>query len=93
MEHKEGRRMTFDRPKGEFAVSNISHLGVSARCCYNEVEFEVRDDRGTMYLYFFGKPRADEDRYMDNSIEVMMTKEQMLDLSDYIRRKAQEADL
>ncbi len=84
--------MTFDRPQGAFAISKIQHLGVSARCCYEEGEFEIRKE-GTRYsFWFFGETGVPGERYMDNSLEVRMTKEQLLELSDYIKKNVEASE-
>jgi len=81
--------MTFDRPKGDFAVSKIQHMGVSASCCYEESEFEIRKEGSHYFFCTFGETGAAGERYMDNSLEVHMTKEQLLELSDYIRNSVE----
>lgn len=80
--------MTFDRPGGGFAVTEIAHLGVGARCCYNTVEFAVREELSNdrYLLYVFGKLDGD-DEHMYNGIEISMTKEQLTELADYIKKK------
>ena len=75
--------MTFDRPQGGFTVSEIEHLGVKARCCYNSVEFEVRRMGNSTYLYVFGQ-LENEERYLNNYLEIRMTEAQMLELARFI---------
>ena len=78
--------MTFDRPGGGFTVTEIAHLGVGARCCYDTVEFEVRkaSSNDRYLLYVFGKLDGD-DEHMYNGTEISMTKKQLTELADYIK--------
>ena len=80
--------MTWYRPKGGFAVTEIAHLGVGARCCYDTVEFAIREESSNdrYLLYVFGKLDGD-DEHMYNGTEISMTKEQLIELAEYIMKK------
>ena len=81
--------MTLYRPKGGFAVTEIAHLGVGARCCYNSVEFAIREEasEGERYnLYVFGKLKGD-DCHIYNGTEISMSKEQLIKLAEYIMKE------
>ena len=76
--------MTFDRPKGGFTQSKIEHYGVGAWCCYDSVEFCLRDSYdGKMEFSVFCKLDG-EDRHMQNFTTVRMTREQIRELIRYL---------
>lgn len=68
---------------GGFAVFQIQHYGVSARCCYETSMFRVERDRRPdgMTLYVFGELEG-EDRHMCNMCEVSLTGDQAKALRD-----------
>lgn len=77
--------MTFDRPKGGFTQSKIEHYGVGAWCCYDTVEFCLRDSYGSDKVDFSIFCKLDgEDRHMQNFTTVHMTKEQVAELIRYL---------
>ena len=86
--------MTFDRPKGGFAKTEINHYGVGAWCCYDSVEFrlqnEVADNTGNTYtLVVFGRLDG-KDRHMNNYTEIFMKKEQVAELIRYLEERITE---
>lgn len=70
---------------GGFAVFQIQHYGVSARCCYKTSKFRLERDRRSdgMTLYVFGDLDG-EDRHMCNMCEVSLTGDQARALRDML---------
>ena len=84
--------MTFDRPKGGFSVSEISHVGIVARCCYDSAEFELEEkmqcNGAPYFLHIIGKlDGEDEKMKMLNGFRVSMTEGQVEELIDYLKKK------
>ena len=75
--------MTYKRPKGGFAKTELNHYGVGAWRCYDSTEFELRGANGMFTLWIFGKTDGD-DKYMNNYTNILMDREQVMELARYL---------
>lgn len=84
--------MTFGRPEGGFAKTEVKQYGASAYYCYDVVEFCLQNKAAYDNIYTLTVLGRLDAKNMIGCTEIFMKKEQVLELIRYLEKRITEGD-